>query len=430
MRVTNSATYRNFTSSVNDVHAQLNRSMNKISSGKQYENAAESPLSYYRGKRIDDQYQDALSKSNLLTDIKNRIYQQELGARDIQKILANAKNKVQEARTGTTSDEALKTLQADLLQKEHQIIDDLNGQYENFYIYGGNDLSSTPFTLSQDGSTLTYTHKYASYPDDSLSIEMKLEYKGAAEDPPYQFNITSVKDSKGNFVTKDANGAITVTPSTPPPATLPSGMDAYGKTLLVEAMSEQGRVDIGYGDISSKNPQYTNNNMDVRDTLLDTYTGGFNLLTGISSDEVIARKTNPNSTPAVEDYIMERLNKSPLALIGQASLAIDNNLSGDAATINKDELHDILGQTIEDMTVTEHTVSTVYSDLGNKYKLLEDTDAKLKILQDSLTEQYKDILGADPYASVLEMYNNNYAYNAALRVGSQLMSSSLFDFMR
>ncbi len=424
MRVTNSATYRNYTSSVNDVHAQLNRSMNKISSGKQYENAAESPLSYYRGKRIDDQYQDALSKASLLTDVKNRIYQQELGARDIQKILADAKNKVQEARTGTTSDEALKTLQADLLQKEHQIIDDLNGQYENFYIYGGNDLSSTPFTLSADGSTLTYTHKFASHPDESLSIEMKLEYQGAAEDPPYQFNITSVKDSKGNSVVKDNQGNPITNPT-------PEQISKYGKTLLVEAMSEQGRVDIGYGDISSKNPQYTAKDLDIRDTLLDTYTGGFNLLTGISSDEVIARKNaDPPANPAVEDYIMERLNKSPLALIGQASLAINNNLSGDAATINNEELHDILGQTIEDMTVTEHTVSTVYSDLGNKYKLLEDTDAKLKILQDSLTEQYKDILGADPYASVLEMYNNNYAYNAALRVGSQLMSSSLFDFMR
>lgn len=425
MRVTNSATYRNFTSSVNDVHAQLNRSMNKISSGKQYENAAESPLSYYRGKRIDDQYQDALSKSNLLTDIKNRIYQQELGARDIQKILADAKNKVQEARTGTTSDEALKTLQADLLQKEHQIIDDLNGQYENFYIYGGNDLSSTPFTLSQDGSTLTYTHKYASHPDDSLSIEMKLTYQNAEADPPYQFEITSVKDSKGNEIAKDPTDGSTIASPTK------DQISAYGKSLLVEAMSEQGRVDIGYGDISSKNPQYKGNHLDVRDTLLDTYTGGFNLLTGINSDEIIARKNaTPPPAQSAEDYIMERLNKSPLALIGQASLAIDNNLSGDAATINKDELHDILGQTIEDMTVTEHTVSTVYSDLGNKYKLLEDTDAKLKILQDSLTEQYKDILGADPYASVLEMYNNNYAYNAALRVGSQLMSSSLFDFMR
>lgn len=125
---------------------------------------------------------------------------------------------------------------------------------------------------------------------------------------------------------------------------------------------------------------------------------------------------------------MDRLNKSPLALIGQASLAIENNLtSGD---INKDKLHDILGKTIEDMTVTEHTVSTVYSDLGNKYKLLEDTDTRLKLLQDSLTEQYTDILGADPYASIMEMYNNQNSYNAALRVGSQLMSSSLFDFMR
>lgn len=419
MRVTNSATYRNFTTSVNDVHAQLNRSMNKISSGKQYENAAESPLSYYRGKRIDDQYQDALSKSTLLTDIKNRIYQQELGARDIQKLLADAKNKVQEARTGTTSDEALGTLQADLLQKQHQIIDDLNGQYENFYIYGGNDLSSTPFSLSADGSTLTYTHKYASHPDESLSIEMQLVYDSAEADPPYKFEITSVKDSTGKEVTAtDANGQ-----------TIPAS--DYGKSLLVEAMSEQGRVDIGYGDISSKNPQYTAKDLDIRDTLLDTYTGGFNLLTGISSDEVIARKkADPPATPSAEDFIMERLNKSPLALIGQASLAIKNNLDGGTDAINKEELHNILGVTIQDMTVTEHTVSTVYSDLGNKYKLLEDTDNKLKILQDSLTEQYKDILGADPYASVLEMYNNNYAYNAALRVGSQLMSSSLFDFMR
>lgn len=421
MRVTNSSTYRNFTSSVNDVHARLNKSFNKVSSGKAYENAAESPLSYYRGKRIDDQYQDALSKSTLLTDIKNRIYQQELGARDIQKLLSNAKNKVQEARTATTSDEALGTLQADLLQKQHQVIDDLNAQYENFYIYGGNDLSSTPFTLSADGSKLTYTHKFASYPEESLSIEMELKYAGADKDPAYQFEITSVKDSKGQDIKTDKNGTALA-----PPLDTPNGL---GKALLVEAMSEQGRVDIGYGDISNKNPQFAN--LDLRGTLLDTYTGGFNLLTGINSDEVIARK---NATPpTAEDFIMERLNKSPLALIGQASLAIHNNLHGDpngGDRISKDQLHDILGETIEDMTVTEHTVSTVYSDLGNKYKLLEDTDNKLKILQDSLTEQYTDILGADPYASIMEMFNNQNSYNAALRVGSQLMGSSLFDFMR
>ena len=37
MRVTTTAAYRNFSGSVNDVHSRLNKSMNKISSGKAYE---------------------------------------------------------------------------------------------------------------------------------------------------------------------------------------------------------------------------------------------------------------------------------------------------------------------------------------------------------------------------------------------------------
>ncbi len=49
MRVTNASTYRNYTSQVNSVHLNLNKSLNKISSGKAYEAASDSPLSYYRG---------------------------------------------------------------------------------------------------------------------------------------------------------------------------------------------------------------------------------------------------------------------------------------------------------------------------------------------------------------------------------------------
>ena len=49
MRVTNTATYRNFTASVNDVHNKLNKSMNKVSSGREYETAADNPLAYYDG---------------------------------------------------------------------------------------------------------------------------------------------------------------------------------------------------------------------------------------------------------------------------------------------------------------------------------------------------------------------------------------------
>ena len=82
------------------------------------------------------------------------------------------------------------------------------------------------------------------------------------------------------------------------------------------------------------------------------------------------------------------------------------------------------------MTVTEHTVSTFYSDLGNKSQQLDQTAKRLDTIEDSLTEQYKDTLGADPYASIMEMFNNQYSYNAALQVGSKLMNTSLLDFVR
>ena len=55
--------------------------MNKVSTGAAYETAADNPLAYYQGKKMDHLYQDAKSKSSILGDIKNRLYQQEQCAR-------------------------------------------------------------------------------------------------------------------------------------------------------------------------------------------------------------------------------------------------------------------------------------------------------------------------------------------------------------
>lgn len=211
----------------------------------------------------------------------------------------------------------------------------------------------------------------------------------------FQFKLESVKDSQGTL--------------TAPP-------DAAAQNKLVQAMSEQGKVDIGYGSIND------------RDTLLDTYTGGMNVLSGLNSDAVRAINAADQNTPKTEafDAIMKGLNESPVALTGKAALSIGEYIR----TKDKDLLDDRLADTIDRMTVTEHTVSTFYSDLGNKSQQLDQTAKRLDTIEDSLTEQYKDTLGADPYASIMEMFNNQYSYNAALQVGSKLMNTSLFDFVR
>ena len=400
MRVTTSSTYRNFTTSVNNVHFNLNKSMNKVSTGEAYENAAESPLNYYSGKKIDNQYQDTLNKISLIKSVQNRIYQQELGARDIQKILSGAKNQVQFARTGTTTDYALESTRDDLYQKQYEIIDALNMEYEGFFIYGGNDVPVTPFTLKYDRDdptkpfTFTYSH---TFPGESSATEFEFKLTYNAADGTSEFKLQNPTD-------------------TPLASSNTANSTKTREDLLLQAMSEQGRVDIGYGSIQEKDT------FGSRDTLLDTYTGGINLLTGITSDAV---KTQAITLSDVE----EALTNSSLGLIGRSIQTIDYNIDAGRTQQTQSTMHEALGDVITRMTESEHLTSTVYSDLGNKYRLLEDTKDKLDIEKISLMTQYKDKLGADPYESIIDMYNHQYSYNAALQVGSKLMSSSLFDFM-
>ncbi|MCD8000767.1 MAG: flagellar hook-basal body protein [Clostridiales bacterium] len=384
MRVTSSATFRNYTNNINNVHSSLNKSMKKVYSGKAYESAAENPLAYYEGKTIDNQYQDILSKLALTTDVKNRLYQQELGARSIQKTLSEAKEKITYIRSDSNNGDmgVVGTTRDALLQKQQSMISDLNGRYQNFYIYGGNDLTTPPFSLSDDGMELTFTHKFSS--DDSptkMVMTLKEQDDGSFE---YEFSGTT--------------------------GTPPRDMDS-DETLeaILKTMKEQAPVDVGYGSISD------------RDTLLDTNTGGLNLLTGLSPAAI--KSMDPSQA---KEEIKKRLNSSPVGLVGQAAAATDKYMKDG----NKSEFSAALGKVMDTMTETEHTVSTVYSDLGNKYALLEKTEDKLETMKLSLTEQYTAKLGANPYEAITEMYAYQESYNAALKIGSQIVSASLFDFMR
>lgn len=374
-RVTNTALNRRYTSGVNDVHSRLNKAMNRVSSGAQYENAAENPLAYYEGKKMDNQYQDIESKLSLITDLQKRLEEQEGGAYAIQTTLAQAQEKViyvdSDSNNGLTS---ISTVRDDLVQKAQFMVNELNSQYRDYYIYGGSDVSTTPFSLSvvtNDSITLTYSH---TFPGDSQATKMDItwEMKGTSVD----MSITS----------NGANGDV---------------------KDIMKAMKEQGRVDVGYGLISDRN------------TLLDTYTGGMNLLTGLSSDAVIAGVS--------EQEVKDRLYDCPIGLLAQGILTCDKRIAGQSSA---SDFSSGMNGLIDKMSSTHSLVSTVYSDLGNKYSLLGDLETKFKKQKQSLEEQYRDKLGADPYQAIMDMFSEQYSYSASLQLGSRIMQSSLFDFIR
>ncbi|MEY8426320.1 flagellar hook-basal body protein [Lachnospiraceae bacterium 46-15] len=380
MRVTNTSIYRNFTSSTNDLHSKLIKSFSKIGGdSRKYGSAAENPLAYYEGLNMDTHFQDLESKVSLIKDVKHRMYQQELGARAIQSTLTGdngSKFQIEKALSATSDHPStLSAVRDELTQSQHEIVNALNVQYQNIYVFGGNDSSQAPFYLSEDGKTLTYRHLF---PGDEKATDITM-------------TLTKQADGSYEYVIDDIDN-------------------------VVRAMTEQGVMDLGYGYIGD------------RDSLIDTYTGGLNVLTGITS-RTARDMISLGKTDDLKALIQERMNSSAIALTGQASFAvqdyIDNPTQDGLNTMNK-----VLGETMTEMDAASIRLGTIYEELGIKYSRLDDTHTRMLAVQDSLTEAYADKLGADPYEAIMEMVSSQYSYNAALQVGSKLMETSLFDFMR
>ena len=407
MRVTARTYYQDYAKSVNDLHTKLNKSMEQVGNGRKFNEAKEDPIAYYAGKRIENQHSDAEAKKTIIDDVKNRLYQQEKGALSIQDDMRTVNTKVVNLKNETTNANAstVETFESEFTQRLHSVVNTLNSQYDNFYVYGGNDMTTVPFSLKEDldgappSVTLTYSHKF---PGDEKATELNIKYS---------YDGTNYKNE---FSGKASDGTAL----------------GEGDTLklILSAMREQGKMSTGYGSLRD------------RSTLLDTYTGGLNMITGLSSDTLkglsdtdainrIKGASNGGPVVAEEDSLMN----SPVALLSKSVLTTHNYVKALKTNTNvstaKERFHKDLSDFINQNDDSESRVSDTYRVLGIKYAALEATQSKLDITMDTLQAEYSSKLAIDPYDAVVKMYSYQYSYNAAMKVGANIMQSSLFDFV-
>ena len=407
MRVTARTYYQDYAKSVNDLHTKLNKSMEQVGNGRKFNEAKEDPIAYYAGKRIENQHSDAEAKKTIIDDVKNRLYQQEKGALSIQDDMRTVNTKVVNLKNDTTNANAstVETFESEFTQRLHSVVNTLNSQYDNFYVYGGNDMTTVPFSLKEDldgappSVTLTYSHKF---PGDEKATELNIKYS---------YDGTNYKNE---FSGKASDGTAL----------------GEGDTLklILSAMREQGKMSTGYGSLRD------------RSTLLDTYTGGLNMITGLSSDTLkglsdtdainrIKGASNGGPIVAEEDSLMN----SPVALLSKSVLTTHNYVKALKTNTNvstaKERFHKDLSDFINQNDDSESRVSDTYRVLGIKYAALEATQSKLDITMDTLQAEYSSKLAIDPYDAVVKMYSYQYSYNAAMKVGANIMQSSLFDFV-
>ena len=180
MRVTARTYYQDYAKSVNDIHTKLNKTMEQVGSGRKFDEAKEDPIAYYAGKRIENQHTDADAKKSIIDDVKNRLYQQERGALSIQEDMREVNKRVINLSNDPTNANpaTVQTFESEFKQRLNSVVNTLNSQYDNFYVYGGNDMTTVPFSLKEDldganpSITLTYTHKFPG--DEKAEYQVQL----------------------------------------------------------------------------------------------------------------------------------------------------------------------------------------------------------------------------------------------------------------
>ena len=389
MRVTASTFYKDYAKSVQDLKSIYNKSMQQVSSGKKYENAYESPLDYYAGKKIDNLYNDVVTKDTMIKDVINRLEQQETTSRTFYSEMSDLNIKYEQMASSSYQglESTVDTMHTYMLNKQQTMTQDLNATYENYYVMGGNDQTTVPFTMSQDGLTLSYHHKF---PGESKATVMEMKY-----DPETKSFSYSGTDANGNAMSED-------------------------QTLdkILTAMREQGRMSLGYGDINTV------------ETLPDTYYGGLNMVTGLTSDKLRAM----NDSDAKE-AIKSAMNTSAFGLNAQAVDATNNYYESFNKTEAEKEaavqrLNEDLEYVIGNWDHAMISVSNTFRRIGVATQTLEEVDNQLQTAEDTYIKEYNDHMAIDTYDAIVQMYQHMYSYNAAMQVGSKIMQNSLFDFVQ
>ncbi|MDY6306217.1 MAG: hypothetical protein SPL94_09695 [Oribacterium sp.] len=483
MRVANNY-YKTYAELVQNLKSQYNKSMEKVYSGRKYATGADNPSAYYQGEKLENLYNDVEAKDTILGDVLHRMEQQEASSKALHTEMGNINTTLIKVANATEQDDTgiVDTVMTELKQRQNTMTQDLNLQYENYYVMGGNDSDTVPFSSNFDANnqfTMTYHHKFAG--DDSAT-HIKMTFNPSTEngdgtsgaftydivnasDEPVstaysgvtisngQFvdqngKTVTVKDASGNTIDasakKDSNYSISIA------ADGKSFVDSDGKTVtitsndgkavnasdakqdaaldkLLVAMREQGRMSLGYGTVVT----------DQRSTLPDTYFGGMNMITGLTSDQM-----RTLSDDAAKEQIKTYMNKSAFGLNAKAIDSIGSyqkelDLTSEDLTRPTDKLNNLrstmskdLGGILNEWDNSMQRVISTTRHIGVTYNTLSTMQSQLQVQQDTYQKEYDDKLGVDTADAITKMYSDQFAYNAALQVGSKIMQNSLFDFVQ
>ena len=241
--------------------------------------------------------------------------------------------------------------------------------------------------VAVSGNTITVSLDSAHSTKGDLQRVLQDSTKWSGDPIPDDVDVTKIT------VAGSADDAATVSPSDGTPPTVQSSQIS-DKVDLNDLANEKVYVDLGFG------LQFDGDGNIVPQSAYNTS------LPGIS---IIGYGMNADGTP-----------KNVYSLMGKIADLLDSD------NVSMDTIQPYL----DSFRQTESNITTQISDIGAKEKFLTSTQTHLEDTSGNLTEKDNDVEFVEPSDAIMDWMTQQFCYQAALQMGTNILQPTLMDFLK
>lgn len=378
----------------------LSDSVNKVQTKRNFNSYAEDPASASQAFRLRRQWCQTSSQLDNTDTTYNKFHTAWTNLGGIITDLSDANARVSAIRgTSDTAGESRKALALVLRETADSVVESMNQKVGEQFIFAGNDGLNVPFSWNSDHT--------------------KLYYRGV------NVNAGGVKKPA---TTEPSWGAIDTTKGTYLPANMPSSSNDPDEQAWIDYYRDQ--ADVKKLEIMSKEELPLDMGMGLKEINGKLVNGSAfdSALRGISFlNSGVDKDGDPQSLPLVMRELADVFQAWDEDVKPQG---YNPDLAGPSAQgLTAKELEEKANRLMDKLNAAQAHTTEKYVELDAKAAFLKSNSSRLSTEVTNLNEQVLDVEQIDLADAITQLSWDQMCYNAALKIGTQLLSQSLIDYM-
>ena len=449
MRITLGMINRQYNRNLNAALNQLNSGYLKTTTLRKFEKTSDDPFSASKAYQLRREYEENQTYLDTLDSIDSQFMTSESAMRSIYSVISSADSSdVLQGITGTMNQDDRKIIADKLRQMQKAIVAPANTKFGDKYVFGGSEMDEAPFSVDGDGNLF---YRGINVDTGELENGTAANFNGTLIEFGDGFDTTDAAENFENYTLKISG---LTDPSKPSSAVVdfasrfitlnvdlskvqtnqdllnelkslgvtPDGLD-FSKVRIVGDMNRT----VANG-MQSNNKTYSSIDMDAMDKLANEEMLA-NLGLGLQLDEdgkIDSQSAFNTSIPGI-------------SFLGYGTSNVDG-------TEMPDNLYSLLGKIADQLESDDFSMDGIqpyldhFSDqenkllseitkMGAKSNFLSTLKSNLDPMGDKILERDQNVENVEPEDAITDFYMQQYAYQAALSIGTKIISKTLLDFM-